>query len=1151
MYLKTSIPTIVGLIILMIGSFTTSALAEAGDPVQGNVFGAGNDVGEPQPLAETLEALGRRYGVFFTYDAELVAGREVDFTPAAEETLEMAIDRLLAGTGLGYELFGDKYFVLYEDSKRGRRDANRLRRKVRQIDRLEKRSRTGLLRSDGELQRVESTIGEITSTGLVNGRVTDAAGEPLIGVSVVVIGTTRGRLTDADGRFQLPLKAVTETLEISYLGFAPQRLNARRGGQLTVRMQPVENELPEVVIVGYGTINPVDATSSIVQIDADEVPVGQTVNAPHQWLQGKVAGVQVLGGNGEQGSFQSIRIRGSASMNASNEPLYVVDGMPVDNNPHVPTGLQPGRNPLNTLNPGDVARVTVLKDAAAGAIYGSRAANGVVLIETRQSQLFRKPKLEYSGWVSVAQPAAELSVHDAAGFRELVGDVAPWRLTELGEADTDWQSEILATALSQQHTLSYGAGNDRSAYRVSAGYLDRRSIIAGAGSERVNVSLNGRHTLFDQQLTLTADAKLGRMTDRFVAPSIFNYAYAFDPTQPVRVADSPWGGYFEYQNDLTIKNPLGEAEQVEDEGRTLRLLAHVKASFAPAFAPHLKATLYLGTDVTNGRRNLFAPATVRYQYANQGEFRLATQQRRSRLAEAYLNYDRRVAGDRLGLGLTAGHTYQHFVADFPEELYLGIESADYSFGEIPVSDRSSTNAQFQENRLASFFGRSSFDWDHRYYLTASFRTDGSSRFSPNNRWASFPAASVAWRLTEENFLTKRPAWLDELKLRAGWGITGNQEIGDYQYLPTFSLGGNEVRFPFGNEYLVTARPNAISTNLKWEQTASATVALEATFFDGRVRTTIEAYRSVTNDLLSRVIVPAGSNLSDVVLTNVGSIRNHGFELSTDLQLIKKKDVRWSVSFNLATNKNEVLSLGPAPDRNFRAISTGTISGGVGNTIQIYREGEPLNTFYVFAHKRDRNGRPLIDGIDHNGDGLVNLADIYEDTNGDGQVNDRDKRAFHQPAPTLFGGLQTSLRVKRWGLHASLRGQTGNYVYNNLAAVSESYDRILSEPELLNVPLGIRESGFRSPQFFSDYFIEDASFLRMDALTVDYALPKGQKLPAGRLYLTLQNVFTLTAYRGLDPEIGNVSGNPGVPRYGIDDLVFPRSRSFVAGFNIDF
>ena len=330
MYLKTSFPAIAGLIILMIGPPNASAFAGVGDAAQEKVlFLMEKNVGDPQPLTQTLEALGRRYGVFFTYDVELVEGREVDFTPAAEETLEMAIDRLLTGTGLGYELFGDKYFVLYEDSKRGRRDANRLRRKVRQLDRLEQRHHTGLLRSDGKLQKIESTVGDITAAGLVKGRVTDATGDPLVGVSVAVNGTTRGRLTDADGRFELPLNATTATLKVSYIGFAPQTINARRGARLTVRRRPVENELPEVVSVGYGTINPVDATSSIVQSDADEVAVGQTVNAPHQWLQGKVAGVQVLGGNGEQGSFQSIRIRGSASMNASNDPLYVEDGMPV------------------------------------------------------------------------------------------------------------------------------------------------------------------------------------------------------------------------------------------------------------------------------------------------------------------------------------------------------------------------------------------------------------------------------------------------------------------------------------------------------------------------------------------------------------------------------------------------------------------------------------------------------------------------------------------------------------------------------------------------------------------------------------------------------------------------------------------------------
>ena len=1110
---------------------------------------------DPRPLAETLDALGRHFGVFFTYDARLVAGREVEFAIREEETLDQAIGRLLDATGLGYESFSDKYFVLYEDSRRGRRDANRLRRKVKQLDRLEHKNHSGLIRNDGtEEQRLRELAGgadKLSVTNALSGRVTDEAGEPLVGVTVRLGTTARGVVTDAAGRFRLAVNTSSAVLAFSYVGFRAAEMKARRGKPLTVRLRPEETELPEVVIIGYGIIDAADATSSIATIEADVLNNAQTINTPHQWLQGKVAGVRVLGGNGEQGSFAGIRVRGSSSMNAGNEPLFVVDGMPVDNAPHVPSGLQPGRNPLNTINPADVAKVTVLKDAAAGAIYGSRAANGVVLIETKQSRLFRKGRLSYDNWFSVAEPADRLEVLDAAGYRALVQDLAPWRLPELGEADTDWQSTITGTAFSQQHTLSYGAGNGRTGYRVSAGYLDRNSVIKGAGSKRLSLALNGRHNTWNRQLKFVADAKIARVADRFVAPAVFNYAYAFDPTQPVRDERSVWGGYFEYQNDLTIKNPVGETAQVKDENRLFRLLAHLKTTYAPAAAPGLKATVYLGTDLTDGQRNLYAPATVRYQYANRGEYRLARQDRRSRLWESYLNYDRRYAGDRLGMGLTAGYTYQHFLADFPEERYLGVENYDYAFGRRPTGARRSVNAEFRESRLASFFGRGSFDWDHRYYLTASFRVDGSSRFSPTNRWASFPAVSGAWRLSEEKFLSNRPKWIGELKLRAGWGLTGNQEIGDYQYLPTFTLGGNEVRFPFGNEYLITARPNAISSNLKWEQTTSGNVGLDASFFGDRLRLTAEAYRATTNDLLSRVVVPAGSNLSDVVLTNVGSILNEGLEFSADVTAVEAKELRWELSVNLATNRNEVVSLGPAPDRNFRAISTGTISGGTGNTIQIYREGEPLNAFYVFAHKRDGNGRPLTDGVDHNGDGLVDLADIYRDLDGDGRVNDLDKRAHRAPAPRLFGGLQTSLTFRRWGLHASLRGQTGNYVYNNLAAQNESYNRILSEPELLNVPASIGERGFRTPRYFSDVYIEDASFLRMDALTVAYTAPKSGKRPGLRAYATLQNVFTLTAYSGLDPEIGNVSGDPGVPRYGIDDLLFPRARSFVTGMNLSF
>lgn len=1113
---------------------------------------------EPRPLAETLDELGRFYGVFFTYDALLVADTEVDFEPVATESLEEAVTRLLEQTNLGYESFDDKYIVLYKDSKRGRREAGRLRRKVRQLSKLEQDGRyAGLIRSDrskrGALQDLETEQTRIAKANTSTGFVTDEDGEPLIGVSIRIVGTAIGTTTDEKGRFSLQLPDAAREADFTYLGHLPVRKVLKPGKRISIQLQQNETELPQVLVVGYGTVDPAAVTSSIVQVGPGEMATDQSVSMPHQWLRGRVAGVQVLAGNGEQSAFQSIRIRGGTSMNASNEPLYVIDGMPVDNAPHVPSGLQPGRNPLNSLNPSDIASVTVLKDAAAGAIYGSRAANGVVLIETKRPQLFRKGELRYDGWVSVATPAAQLEVFDADAYRELVGRLAPWRLPELGDASTDWQETILQpAALTHQHTVSYQAGGEQSAYRISLGYLGRESIVNSAGTERLSATLNARKDFWKRQLTLTTDVKLARISDTYISPTVFTYAYAFDPTQPVTDAESRWGGYFEYDNDLTIKNPLGEAEQVKDEGRTTRLLGNLKAVFAPTSIPGLRATLLVGTDLGWGRRNLYAPATVRYQFANQGEYRLAQEQRRSRLWESYLNYDRRIAEESIGLALTVGYTYQHGLADFPEEVYLGIEGYDYAFGQAPVSDRQSNNFRFQENRLASFFGRASVDLNKRYFLTASLRTDGSSRFNPNDRWATFPAASFAWLLSDEGILRSRPQWIGRVKLRAGWGLTGNQEIGDYQYLPTFTLGDDQVRFPFGDELLITARPNAVSNNLKWEQTSSFNIALETDFFNNRLRMTVEAYRSTTKDLLSRVIVPAGSNFSDVVLTNVGSIRNQGFEFSADLALIEKPGFTWTLGLNFATNKNEVLSLGPGPDQNFRAISTGNISGGTGNTIQIYREGEPLHAFYVFAHKRDLNGRPLVDGLDHNGDGRVDLADMYEDVNGDGEVNDGDKRPYGQPAPRLFGGLQSSIRYQNWGFHASLRGQMGNHVYNNLAAFSESYNNILIQPELLNVPTSIRESGFQSPQFFSDYYVEDASFLRLDAVTLEHTFQRKDKgLQSLRAYVSLQNIFTLTSYRGLDPEVGNASGNPADPRYGIDDRVFPRSRSFLVGVNAIF
>ncbi|MEM9260568.1 MAG: TonB-dependent receptor plug domain-containing protein, partial [Bacteroidota bacterium] len=506
------------------------------------------------------------------------------------------------------------------------------------------------------------------------------------------------------------------------LGYQQASRAVRPGGRLEVRLRGGETELPEVLIVGYGKVSAVEATASVAQVETNTLTHSQALTTPHEWLRGRVAGVQVLNGNGEPGAFQSIRIRGGSSMNASNEPLYVVDGMPVDNTPHLPSGVQPGRNPLNALNPNDVARVTVLKDAAAGAIYGSRAANGVVLIETKKGRLFQKGKLTYDSWFSVAEPAATLDVLGAEDYRALVTELAPYRLGGLGNADTDWQRTVLRAATSQQHTLSYGAGGDQGGYRVSLGYLGRNSITLGAGGQRLSAAFNGRRDFWDHQLQLTADVKIAAVRDRFVAPNIINHAYAFNPTQPIRDVDSPWGGYFEYNNDLVIKNPRAEADLVHDESRDFRLLGHLRASYAPRSIPGLRATLFTGTDVTTGQRDFFAPAIVRFQYVNQGEFRRARQERTSRLWESYLNYDRRLAENRFGLSLTGGYTYQHFWADYPEGAFFGFEDTNFTFSQPPVtSQRLVRRENFQENRLASFFGRGAFDWKHRYFLTASFR----------------------------------------------------------------------------------------------------------------------------------------------------------------------------------------------------------------------------------------------------------------------------------------------------------------------------------------------------------------------------------------------------------------------------------------------
>lgn len=1107
----------------------------------------------PRPLVEVLEEVSRHYGVFFTYDAEIIGQQEVEFELRPDETLPTAIARLLSNTGLQFDFYGDKYLVVYRHTKRGERTAGKLRRKIQQLQRLEQGGDLRLQRSgrpaQEQLTDLQQSIYGLNTHPTAAGVVSDESGAPLIGVSIQLLGSPLGTVTDQLGRFQLGLPADTAALRFSYIGYQSRVLRVSARQPLQIQLAPGNTALPEVLVVGYGTVHSQRATASVQQIENDDYG-RQASTAPDQLLLGRIAGVQVAASSGEPGAFQSVRIRGSSSMNASNEPLYVIDGMPVDNLPHIPGGLTPGRNPLNAINPSDIARISVLKDAAACAIYGSRAANGIILIETKKSGRQKTGELRYEAWSSLSRPGRPLEVFDAADYRELVKRIAPHRQAELGAQQTDWQSAIFRPASGQQHSLSYRKGTAHSGYRLSVGYLDQASITAGARTRRANASLYLQQGLWRQQLHVQGHLKLAQLYDRFLSPDILEHAYLFDPTQPIYASDNRWGGYFEYEQDLAIKNPLAIAKLTQDESRQFRALGTLQTTYSPSGVPGLQARLNLGYDRTDGLRNFFAPAALRSQYVSQGEYRAARQERTNLLWESYLDYRRQLVDIQSNLQLIGGYSFQWFQGHYPEQRLWEIQSSRYKFNHTPISGRQSASEQFSENKLASFFGRGNYDWRERYYLTASLRVDGSSRFSPSRRWATFPAVAAAWRISEEPFLHGRWPILTDLKVRAGWGLTGNQEIGDYQYLPTYTYGDKQVRYPFGDEYIVTARPNAISTHLKWEQTSSLNLALEATFWRGRLSTTLEWYRAKTQDLLSRVIVPAGTNLSDIVLINSGSLINRGWELSLQTQPIRQGKWQWDMALNLASNRNRISSLGPTPELNFQAISTGAINGGTGNTIQVNAVGYPLNAFYVFQHKRDANGRPLADNVDHNADGRIDLADIYEDRNGDGQVNDGDKQPWQQAAPRLLAGLQSRLSRGRWGLQASLRLQTGNYVYNNIAALGGYYDRLLTEPALLNAPRSIHQYGFHRAQYFSDVYVENAAFLRLDALAVDYRLPRRGKRPALRLYSTLQNVFTLTSYTGLDPEVGNVSGNPLVPRFGIDDNVFPRAQTLVAGLELE-
>ena len=980
----------------------------------------------------------------------------------------------------------------------------------------------------------------------VTGKVTDSeTGDRLPGVNVLIKGTSSGAVTDINGDFSIVVLS-SDILTISYVGYETAEIAVGSQSVINVALELDLQSLQEVVVVGYGEQRKEDVTGVVTAVNAENFNRGAIVS-PDQLVAGKVAGVQITSNTGEPGGQTSIRIRGGTSINASNEPLYVIDGVAIDNSPHNPGGFSTGRNPLNFLNPDDIETFTVLKDASAAAIYGSRGANGVIIITTKKGTKGNAGKLTYSGWVSVADAIDKVDVLNADEFRAIVNEVAPFRNDLLLNANTDWQAKILQQAIGQNHSLSFTGGADNLGYRFSVGYLKQEGIVKISETERLSFSAGFNQSLLNDDLIIDVNIKGSSTNDRFNDNGAIGGAISFAPTQPVFDVNNDFGGFWEWPlsfGNALGGNPVSLIEQIKDEGETFRSVGNVQVEYKMPFLEGLSAKVNLGYDVTREQRKKFVPFTLRSQATDSGEVRNENVIRVSKLLETYLTYKTDIESIKSSINFTAGYSYQDFRNEFPSFRTFTLNTNIFGFNNPAVGSQFEVFNNISENRLISFFGRLNYAFRDKYLLTLTLRRDGSSRFGPLNRWGTFPSAAFAWRIIDEPFVNAGRV-LDDLKLRVGWGITGNQEIGDYKFLFTYRPGDQFTQYQFGNDFVTTSRPNGADQSLKWEETESFNVGLDYGLFEGRITGSLEYYYKKTEDLLFTVAVPAGTNLTNRILTNIGELENKGFEFSANVIALDKQDLRWEVGFNVAYNQNEITGLSGDEDPDFDGFETGGISGGVGNNIQRLNVGQPTNSFFVFQHLLDENGNPRVDGVDFNEDGQINLADIYADTNGDEEVNDLDKRFLEKPAPDWIFGLASQVYYKNFDLNFTVRANLSNYVYNNIAS-SAGFKNLVNGVVPGNMHRSVLETGFNDSQFFSDYYIEDASFLRMDNITLGYTIPGLPQKMNLRIYGTVQNLFTLTDYSGLDPEIGNASNNNITPQIGIDNNIYPRARTFIIG-----
>ena len=973
---------------------------------------------------------------------------------------------------------------------------------------------------------------------VVKGIVKDTTGEPIIGANVIVKGTTNGTITDFDGNFLLNANK-GDIIIISFIGYRSQE--AQAAASMNIILKDDTELLDEVVVIGYGSVKKDDLSGSVVAIKAEEMNKG-AVTSPQELIMGKVPGLSVSQGDGAPGAGSTIRIRGGASLNASNDPLIVIDGIPVSND------AAPGTpNALATINPNDIETFTVLKDASATAIYGSRASNGVIIIQTKKGTQ-DKIKVSYSGTFTAKDPYKRIETLDAQSFREVMQAQYPEGTAQSADIQrilnvypnqsTDWQDAIYQTGLSTDQNIGIAGKAGFMPFRLSLGYNTEKGTLKTSKYERYTGAVNLSPKFFDNHLSVDINVKGTINKNRFADSGAVGAAAFFDPTKPIYDEENRYNGYWNWgivqgaQADLATQNPLSLLYDRNNHGTTKRSLGNIQLDYKIHGLEDLHANLNLGYDVakTTGRNFVNSnsvQSSLDKTFTGLGQGNTWNNLRRNHLLDFYMNYAKNIESIKSNFDIMAGYSWQHFYYANHDITYsnptedLGAKEG-YTYDENERHYIRDDHRRIPyENYLISFFGRLNYNFMDRYLLTATLRRDGSSRFSENNRWGLFPSAALAWTISNEPFMKATENVLSKLKLRLGYGVTGQQEIGDYQYITSYSFSTNPNTTYLGTTLL---KPNGYSPDLKWEQTTTYNVAIDFGFLNNRINGSIEYYQKHTKDLLNTISAAAGTNFINLITANVGKMKNKGVEANVNAIAIQSKDFTWEVGYNITWNDSKITKLTTTFNPDYQGIDAGTN--------QKHQVGEMPGTFYLYQQVYDENGKPI--------------QNAFVDRNNDGQITEADRYLTHKsPMAKVYMGFSSQFSYKKWDLGFNLRANFGNYVYNGVASGNSTSNNYGGKGFITNLYNGFQDTGFTllntSEQMASDYFLENASFLKMDNLTLGYSFQNlfAAKL-SGRISASVQNVFTISKYSGLDPECG-----------AIDSNIWPRPRTYTIGLNLNF